>query len=53
MNYQDSTEHRFIRMVRSTTSLIIIALAIGTVLAATLGGTVWLIASALHHASSA
>ena len=53
MNYRDTTEHRIFRMVRSTTGLVIIALAIGTVLAATLGGTVWLIASALHHASSA
>ena len=53
MNYRQGSEHRVLRMARSTTSLVIIALAIGMALAVTLGGLVWLIASALHHASTA
>lgn len=53
MNYREGGQHRVFRMVRSTTSLIIIAVALGTAMAATLGSVVWLIATALHHASTA
>ncbi len=52
MNYHEGTQHRIFRMVRSTTTLVIIALALGTALAAALGSVVWLIATALHHASN-
>lgn len=52
MNYRDRGDHRTLRVIRSTTSLVIIALALGAALAVVLGGTVWLIATALHHASS-
>ncbi len=52
MNYRDEGQHRIYRMVRSTSSLVIIALALGTALAAALGSVVWLIATALHHASN-
>lgn len=37
---------------RATTGLIIIALALGLALAAALGGLVWAIATAIHHAAS-
>lgn len=53
MNYRPRTEHRILRMIRSTSTLVIIALALGAALAAALGSVVWLIATALHHASSA
>lgn len=53
MSYRDSSDHRMLRMARSTTSLVVIALVMGAVLAAVLGGAVWLLASALHHASTA
>ena len=52
MNYRDRGDHRALRVIRSTTSLVIIALVMGAALAAVLGGAVWLIASALHHAST-
>ncbi len=53
MNYREGKQHPIFRMVRSTTSLVIIALALGTALAAALGSVVWVIATALHHASNA
>jgi hypothetical protein len=53
MNYRQTSDHRIFRVVRSTTGLIIIAAAIGLALAATIGAVVWVIASALHHASTA
>lgn len=52
MNYREGSQHRIFRMVRSTSTLVIIALALGTALAAALGSVVWLIATALHHAST-
>ncbi len=52
MNYRDGGQHRIVRMVRSTSTLVIIAVALGTALAAVLGSVVWLIATALHHASN-
>lgn len=52
MNYRDRGDHRVLRVIRSTTSLVIIALVMGVALAAVLGGAVWLIATALHHAST-
>lgn len=52
MNYRQGSHHRVLRMVRSTSSLIVIALALGAALAAVLGSAVWLIATALHHASN-
>ncbi len=52
MNYRQESEHRILHMVRSTTTLMIIALALGAALAGTLGSVVWLIATALHHASN-
>lgn len=53
MNHGERSDHRMLRMVRSTTGLVVIALVMGAALAAVLGGTVWLIAAALHHASTA
>lgn len=53
MPYRERSEHPVLRKIRSTTSLVVIAIVMGAVLAVVLGGTVWLIASALHHASSA
>lgn len=52
MNYRDRGAHRTLQVVRSTTSLVVIALVLGAALAAVLGGAVWLIATALHHAST-
>lgn len=48
----DKGDRRGFRAIRSTTSLLIIALVLGVALAAALGGLVWLIAYALHHAST-
>ena len=45
-------EHRIFRIVRSSTTLIIIGLGLGLALAAGLGTLIWAIATALHHASS-
>jgi hypothetical protein len=53
MSFARGREHRFLRMVRSTTSLIVIAAALGLALALALGAMAWLIASTLHHASNA
>jgi hypothetical protein len=53
VSYRQRTEHRVLRAIRSTTGLIIIAGALGLALAASIGAVVWLIASALHHASTA
>ncbi|HMC39747.1 MAG TPA: hypothetical protein VKI19_08805 [Acidimicrobiales bacterium] len=53
MTYRDRPDHRIFRMVRSTTTLIIIAAGLGLALAAGIGAVVWMIASALHHASTA
>ena len=53
MNFVRGSEHRVLRMVRSTTSLIVIAAALGFALAVSLGALAWLIASTLHHASNA
>lgn len=52
MNYRQRAEHRVLRVVGSTTGLIIIAAGIGLVIAASVGALVWVIASALHHAST-
>jgi hypothetical protein len=52
MNFRHRTEHRVLRMVGSTTGLVIIALAIGLAVAASLAAIVWVIASALHHAAN-
>lgn len=52
MSPRDADGRHSIHAVRSTTSLIIIALVLGLALAAVLGGAVWLIAGALHHAST-
>lgn len=40
------------RLVRSTTSLVLVAIAIGLAVAVALGSVAWVIASALHHASN-
>ena len=48
----ESGAHRVFRVVRSSTVLIIIALGLGLALAATIGGIVYAIAAALHHAAS-
>ncbi len=53
MTFRQRTEHPILRRLGSTTTLIIIAVALGAALAAALGTAVWLIAAALHHASSA
>jgi type IV secretory pathway TrbD component len=45
-------EHRIFRIVRSSTTLIIIGLGLGLALAAGLGTLIWAIASALHHAAN-
>ena len=47
-----SRERRYLRVVGSTTSLIVIAIGIGLLIAAVLGGIAYGIALALHHASS-
>jgi hypothetical protein len=52
MNYAERREHRVLRMIRSTTVLVVIALVLGLALAGALGGIVYLIATALHHASN-
>ena len=52
MNYRQRTERRVLRVVGSTTGLIIIALGIGLAIAAAIGALAWVIASALHHAST-
>jgi hypothetical protein len=52
MNYRERREHRVLRMIRSTTVLVVIALSLGAALAAALGGIIYLIATALHHASN-
>jgi hypothetical protein len=52
MNYPEPGEHRGARVVRSTSSLVIIALALGLAMAVILGAVVWLIATGLHHAST-
>ena len=46
-------EHRVLRMIRSTTSLIVIAAALGFALAVAVGATAWVIADTLKHASNA
>ena len=48
----ESRGHRVFRIVRSSTVLIIIALGLGLALAAAIGGIVYAIAAALHHAAS-
>lgn len=53
MTFRDKSEHRIVRTVRSTTSLVIIAVALGVAVAAVLGGAVWLLTAALHHAATA
>ena len=47
-----SRPRRYLRVAGSTTSLIVIAIGIGLVIAAVLGGIAYGIALALHHASS-
>jgi hypothetical protein len=49
----ESTFHRAFRMSRATIGLIIIAAGLGLLLAAGLGGIIWAIAQAIHHAASA
>lgn len=53
MSFVRGAEHRILRKVRSTTSLIVIAAALGFGLAVSLGAVAWLIADMLHHASNA
>lgn len=53
MTVPEPREHRLFRAVRSTTTLIIIAMGIGLVLAAAVGAVAYIVASALHHASTA
>ena len=48
----ETRRHHVFRVVRSSTVLIIIALGLGLALAATIGGVIYAIASALHHAAS-
>ena len=48
-----SRARRTFEIIRSSTSLIVIALAIGLAIAAVLGGAAYVISTALHHASSA
>lgn len=52
MNPRGTADRHDFRAARSTTSLVIIALAMGVALAVVLAGAVWLIAGALHHAST-
>lgn len=42
---------RLLRVIRSSTALVVIALSLGVAVAAGLGGLVWLIAAAIHHAA--
>lgn len=42
---------RLLRVIRSSTALLVIALSLGVAVAAGLGGLVWLIAAAIHHAA--
>jgi len=52
MSVRPSSGHRVARVVGSTTGLVIIALAIGLVVAASLATLTWVIATALHHAAN-
>jgi hypothetical protein len=47
-----SRQRRYLRVMGSTTTLIVIAIGIGLAIAAVLGGIAYGIALALHHASS-
>jgi hypothetical protein len=49
---KESTFHKIFRICGASTGLIIISLGLGLALAASLGGLVWLIATAMHHAAS-
>ena len=42
---------RLLRVIRSSTALVVIALSLGVAIAAGLAGVVWLIAAAIHHAA--
>ena len=53
MNYREGTQHRILHAVRSTSTLVIIAVVLGAALAGILGSAAWLIATALHHAANA
>jgi hypothetical protein len=48
----ESRLRKLIRVLSASTGLIIISLGLGLALAAILGGTVWLIATAIHHAAN-
>ncbi|MDA8045789.1 MAG: hypothetical protein M0Z30_11230 [Actinomycetota bacterium] len=52
MRYRERAEHRALRVVGSTTGLIVIALGIGLIVAASIGAIIWVISSALHHAAN-
>ncbi|MDE3206008.1 MAG: hypothetical protein KGQ66_17510 [Acidobacteriota bacterium] len=52
MSYRERGEHRVLRVVGSSTGLIIIALLIGLVIASALGGLAWALAGMLHHAAN-
>jgi hypothetical protein len=49
---RESLARKVLRIGGASTGLIIIALGVGLGLAAALGGVVWLIATAIHHAAS-
>lgn len=42
---------RLLRVIRSSTALVVIALSLGVAIAAGLAGVLWLIAAAIHHAA--
>lgn len=46
-------EHRVLHVIRSATTLVIIALGIGLAMATSVGLLAWAIASAMHHAANA
>jgi type IV secretory pathway TrbD component len=53
MAYERERENRGLHFLRSTTTLVIIAVGLGLIIAAVLGVSIWAIAGALHHASTA
>ena len=52
MNFRLRTGRRGLRVLGSTTGLVIIALAIGLVVAVGLAAVTWVVANALHHAAN-
>jgi hypothetical protein len=53
MTYEPERERRVLGFLRSMTTLVVVALGLGLLIAAVLGGIIWAIAGALHHASAA